>query len=163
MALSPDVSWREEHGSAALNRKFQGILPTGVYKGFELMDMGDGTVQVDTVDSIAVVESDEFSVTVRGDGESELFTIPPGQWIIAIQADYQVGASTSAHFVLVESLLDNQIGVGQVNNLNGRLTVNSIARINIQGKTTVDFGILSIDLGEIGVNRGGRTLDLGRI
>jgi hypothetical protein len=73
--LTPDIKWKEPYVSAGLNRKLAGVLPPGVYWGYEVAPAGGMLVRVwpgddpDYPDSVAVVDRDGYSVTVRQSGE----------------------------------------------------------------------------------------------
>ena len=73
--LTPDIRWKEPYVSAGLNRKLAGVLPAGVYWGYEVAPAGGLLVRVwpgddpDYPDSVAVADRDGYSVTVRQSGE----------------------------------------------------------------------------------------------
>ena len=65
--LRVDIAWYERYTSASLNQKFAGVIPVGVYKGFDVKP-GSGLnviVGSDTDDNMAVVERNNYSLTAR--------------------------------------------------------------------------------------------------
>lgn len=164
--LQPDVSWREQYASAALNRKFFGVIPVGVYRGYGVTDNGDGTVSLETANSVAVTESNGFSLTVTGTGEPERLAVPEGTWLLVIESTYVVGGVTEATAKLVTEIMPGHALVATITNVGGILTISMRPRLNLLssgGSDGLDFGELTIDLGEAGQNNGGELVDLGEL
>lgn len=73
--LVSDIRWREPYVSAGLNRKLAGVLQPGVYWGFEVAPAEGLAVRIwpgddpDYPESVAIVDRDGYSVTVRQSGE----------------------------------------------------------------------------------------------
>lgn len=82
MALKQQIGWREPYVSAGLNRKLAGVLPAGVYRGFEVVAKSGMTLEVkpnseDYPLSVAVVDRNGYNFTVTSD-ESENFAVTEG-------------------------------------------------------------------------------------
>lgn len=105
------VRWREQYGSSALNKKFAGIIPAGIYRGFNLSTSGSNntvTVAPDAtfLDHLAVYEtSDGWSLTFRNpDNTTYTLALTDASLlsqtvIITLFLDYQEGVVTSAQFI----------------------------------------------------------------
>ena len=163
--LHPDIQWREQYTSASLNRKLAGIIPTGVYRGFAVTENGNNTVTVDTLNGVAVCESNGYSLTVRGDGTPETLTVPDGGWKIVIRGSYAIGGPTTAVLMVVA---DDQPGDALVASARTENNVTQVAQepqVSLGGGTGgnggyLDFGEI-VDLGLINQNFGGENIDLG--
>ncbi|MCV6588686.1 MAG: hypothetical protein OIF57_06615 [Marinobacterium sp.] len=162
MTLSADISWKEQYGSAALNRKFYGVIPTGVYRGYSIQDAGNSAIIVNCEDSIAVVETNGMSLTIHGDGD-EILTAPEGRWSLVIHAEYHIGQATTARLDLINvPLNEGQLEIALIQNSNGNLQITPRPRTSLRGGVaSMDFGVLSLDLGEIGQQRSNVVLDQG--
>lgn len=163
--LHPDIQWREQYASAALNRKFAGIIPTGVYRGFTVTENGDNTVTVDTLNGVAVCESNGYSLTVRGDGTPEVLTVPEGGWKIVIRGSYSVGGITTAAFAVVADEQPGDALVASARTTNNVVEAAQEPAVSLGGSGGggggyLDFGEI-VDLGLINQNFGGETVDLG--
>ena len=98
-ALRQSVRWGERYVSSALNRKFAGILPAGIYHGFRIKPGGIMSVLVEhdaayPDRSVAVVERDGFSLTIVMDDPGYVDIPTAGVWYVVIEAFYietQVG------------------------------------------------------------------------
>lgn len=93
MSLYIDVSWREQYVSHALNRKFAGIMPVGVYHGFDCSVDAAGTVTVGEPDAsnVAIAEVGGHSVTVRMT-EPVTVSTTPEKPIVVVAPYYAIGA-----------------------------------------------------------------------
>lgn len=94
--LIADVQFNEPMTSAALNRKFFGIMPEGIYRGFNVVPAGGLTVSIgDDPVNVAVVNVDGFMLNVRGRRPVKL-EVPVGREVYAIiEANYAVGRQTT--------------------------------------------------------------------
>ena len=101
------MRFREPYTTDGLNRKFFGVVPPGVYRGFRLevdAGLGDRTVNVaadpETNDHLAVVAtSTGYGLTLRktgGDFLIDLSSYSSTTVIIALYSSYAVGATTSS-------------------------------------------------------------------
>lgn len=123
--LRQSVRWGEEYVSRALNLKFAGILPAGVYRGFKVLPGPGLSVEVghggEGAPSVAVVERDGYSLTIIMD-DGGLVEIPaPGEWKICLEAFYaptQQGyqrivarEKTEAHHIVLASASATDSGV----------------------------------------------------
>jgi hypothetical protein len=106
MALHIDISWREQYVSHALNRKFTGIIPTGVYRGFNPTVNAAGLVTVgeDGEEGIAVAETNGYSVTIRQEpGEPEAVQASSETPYIVLVPYYAIGVATRVSLSAVAS------------------------------------------------------------
>ena len=94
--LIADIQFNEPMTSAALNRKFFGIMPEGIYRGFNVVPAGGLTVSIgDDPVNVAVVNVDGFMLNVRGCRPIKL-EVPVGREVYAIiEANYAVGRRTT--------------------------------------------------------------------
>lgn len=101
------MRFREPYTTDGLNRKFFGVVPPGIYRGFRLevdAGLGDRTVNVaadpETNDHLAVVDtSTGYGLTVRktgGDFLVDLSAYSSTTVVIALYSSYAVGATTSS-------------------------------------------------------------------
>ena len=90
--LFQSVRWGENYVSRALNIKAAGIIPTGIYHGYQVKPCGDMAVLIDHDEdyprSVAVVERDAYSLTVIMDDPGKIAIPAPGDWFICIEAFY---------------------------------------------------------------------------
>lgn len=95
MSIYADVSWKEQYVSHALNRKFAGIMPVGVYAGFACAvdAAGQVTVGVAGTENTAIAEVGGYSVTIR---MTEPMTVAAtaADPVIVLAPYYVVGAPT---------------------------------------------------------------------
>lgn len=149
MALTQQIQWHEQYASHALNRKFAGIIPQGVYHGFVVTPLTGMSLSIapDVSEhplSVAVVERDGYSVTITSDAD-ETFTVPEGtegEWFLCLSAQYVLSATGTQEFVLVASA-----------SLEGYHVV--LARLTLPtGTTTITAGMIS------GTGRANVTLDM---
>lgn len=114
MTIQADVSWREQYVSHALNRKFTGIIPPGVYAGFDCSVTSDGNVTVGAASDqhVAVVEVNGYSITVRMDA-AEVVATSLAEPYIVIDANYAVGVATRVELQAVAVPAPHQIVLGR--------------------------------------------------
>lgn len=99
--LHADVQWREQYVSHALNRKFTGIIPTGIYQGFECFTDGYRvTIGEVGVENTAVIESHGYSITVRMT-EPEVIELTEKAPYAVIEARYQPNVATRVKLAAV--------------------------------------------------------------
>jgi hypothetical protein len=102
MPLTVDIKWREQYASSALNRKLAGVVDPGIYWGFAVEPGGGLNVRVyegadpDYPVSVAVVERDGYSMTVRLDTDETVAILSHGTWYVVLEGSYIVGQDTSA-------------------------------------------------------------------
>lgn len=113
--LRIDTAWRENYSGASMNRKLTGVVPTGIYSGFQVIIDAQHPLTVlvgDTVnESIAVVETQGYSLTTRMPaGMQKAIKITPGstQHII-IQVDYQHDQVSTVELVVTTTLTPNSV------------------------------------------------------
>jgi len=86
------VKFGERYVSSALNRKFAGIIETGVYHGFLVKPGGVGRVLItkdsDYPRSVAVVERGGYSLHISMDDDGYVDIPAAGEWYIVIEAFY---------------------------------------------------------------------------
>jgi hypothetical protein len=120
MPLIVDVKWREQYASHALNRKLAGVTDPGIYWGFVLAPGGGLSVAVsegadpDYPVSVAVVERDGYSLTVRLDTTETVAIASPGTWYVVLEASYIVGQDSAATLKAVASPADHHVVLGRV-------------------------------------------------
>ena len=96
-----DIQWREQYVSHALNRKFTGVIPTGVYQGFVCEPDGYRVkVGVQGEDNTAVAETHGYSVTIRMT-EPEFVEPTGAKPYVVLEARYQPGVATTAKLAAV--------------------------------------------------------------
>lgn len=96
LPLVADIQFLEPFSSEALNRKFLGIVPAGIYRGFGVTITGDNTIQIgdDSGKNTAIVERNGVAITVQGQHPVN-FTVPyDRQLAVVIEAIYQHGLIT---------------------------------------------------------------------
>ncbi|ACI98552.1 hypothetical protein [Rhodospirillum centenum] len=120
MPLTVDIKWREQYASSALNRKLAGVLDPGIYWGFAVAPGGGLNVRVfegadpDYPVSVAVVERDGYSMTVRLDTDETVPILAPGTWHIVLEGSYIVGQDTSAALKAVPSPAPHHVVLAKV-------------------------------------------------
>lgn len=122
MSIVADVSWRERYVSHALNRKFAGVIPTGIYQGFECAADSSGNVTVGAQggDNTAVAEVGNHSVTIRMD-EPETVKASAGEPYVVIAPYYAVGAPTRVSLKAVSAPEGGQVVLGRFNSDSGTM------------------------------------------
>jgi len=125
MAIQADISWREQYVSHALNRKFTGIIPIGVYQGFACTVDAAGAVTVgnDGVAGVAVAEVNGYSVTVRMDAPETVQTAPAAPYVVlvpyyaigvATRVDLQAVATPESHHLILTKAVQGSDGAWQL-------------------------------------------------
>lgn len=115
--LRQTVKFGERYVSSALNRKFEGILAPGIYRGFELKAGGVGKVLVTSGDydrSVAVVERDGYNITVTMDDAGYVAIPAAGEWFIVIEAMYIETQQGYERIVARERAEAHHIVIGKV-------------------------------------------------
>lgn len=116
--LRQTVRWTEQYVSAALNSKFAGVIPAGIYKGFELAPQGKMAVLVKHSDgygkSVAVVEREGYSVTAIMDDPCTVAIPAKGTWYICIEAYYNPKQAGYTRLVAREKTEDYHVILGTV-------------------------------------------------
>ncbi|GAB6035890.1 hypothetical protein JCM15519_04490 [Fundidesulfovibrio butyratiphilus] len=115
--LTPDIRWAEQYVSAGLNRKFAGVLPAGVVWGYEVDAPGGMLVRVwpgddpDYPDSVALVDRDGYSLTVRQSGEDtvDLTGRAGGTVFIVLEALYAPNQDTVTSLQAVTTPADHHV------------------------------------------------------
>jgi hypothetical protein len=109
-----DIAYGESYTSAALNKKLAGIMPTGVYWGFEVVPATGRQVKIypgenpDYPKNVVVVERNGYSLTGTSEGEY-LLAVPAGfngYVVVEIQYDHQF---TYSAVRLVETPLESHV------------------------------------------------------
>jgi hypothetical protein len=109
-----DVAWGESYTSAALNKKLAGVLPSGVYWGFEVVTAAGRKVKIYTGENpdypknVVIVERNGYSLTGVSEGEYLLDVAAGyvGYVVIEIQYDLQL---TYSAVKLVQTPLDTHV------------------------------------------------------
>ena len=121
MALTADVQWREQYASHALNRKLAGVIEPGIYWGFDVRPAGGLQIEVGLGDdpdypvSVAVVERDGYSLTVRLDTQEALDIPQAGQaYDVVLEASYVLGQQTDARLKVVPSAAAHHVRLARV-------------------------------------------------
>ena len=95
LILEQMVKYHEEYVSRALNTKFAGVLDPGVYKGFVVKPGGGLRVSIERDEdypfSVAVVERDGHSVTVKGADAGTVAVPVQGTHYVCLEAYYALG------------------------------------------------------------------------
>ena len=89
--LRQSVRWGERYVSSALNKKFAGIIPAGIYQGFHLRPAGPMLVEAyhgDEGRSVAIVERAGYSLTIIMEDPIAVRIPAPGEWFIVLEAFY---------------------------------------------------------------------------
>lgn len=113
MPVTVDIQWREQYTSHALNRKFAGVIPAGIYRGFDAVAFTDGTVIVGRNDQeagVAVMEVNGYSVTVRLEGR-ETVRVTSDRPYVVIDANYAIGVQTIGRIIAVAEPEPHQLVV----------------------------------------------------
>ena len=112
------VRWGEEYVSRALNGKFSGIIPAGIYHGFVLKPAGGLGILVDHEDgwprSVAVVERDGYSISVALDDPGVIQIPAPGTWFVCIEAFYSPSQQGYQRIVVREQAEPHHVVLGRV-------------------------------------------------
>lgn len=116
--LISDVSWREMYSSAALNRKFKGVIRPGIYAGFNVVS-GDGTLTVSSQGSAAIANvNSPSSKLIDGLGEYVLtihltkdvtLDVPIGENYLVMRVSYAIGSKTISEFLFLPEPAVNDV------------------------------------------------------
>lgn len=117
--LNSFVKWQERYASFGLNRKLAGILPPGVYWGFELAPGVGLRIKVaaevdDYPASVAVVEREGYSITLRMEDTVELECPGAGIWYPVLEAYYTPGQDTWQQLKLVTDPAEHHVVLGTI-------------------------------------------------
>ena len=115
-----DTCYGESYTSASLNKKLAGVLPTGVYWGFEVAPASGMQVKVypgpdpDYPKNVAVAERNGYSLTGTSEGEL-LVPVPAGfRGLLVLEMDYDHQLTRSA-IRLVETASEYHIVLAGLN------------------------------------------------
>lgn len=105
MALITDIQYLEPMGSEALNRKFFGVVPRGIYRGFKY-SLAGGLVLRIGADSVgtAIVERNNACLTVQNLKPVDLTVTAGFVGYLVLEAVYAVGTITKQ--VSTSSVID---------------------------------------------------------
>ncbi|WCH25176.1 hypothetical protein [Aeromonas salmonicida] len=108
LPLLADMQYLEPFGTDALNRKFHGIVPPGIYRGYQYSLPGAMKIAIGaTKNGVAVVEVGNWSINVHQVAPVEL-TVPKGfAGYLVLDATYGIGVVTKQ--VDANSLIDAAI------------------------------------------------------
>lgn len=137
--LTPDIQWREQYTSAALNRKFSGVTPPGVYAGFTITPVAGQNLKfkVNVNGGVAVVERDGYSITVHGSGiDEEVTAAATGTSYAVIEVFYGVSQTTTATLKVVTTKSAHHCVLGKF------IVTNGVAKLvaNSADNATIDCG-----------------------
>ncbi len=93
LPLIADVQYLEPYTSTALNRKFFGVIPKGIYRGFDVEPSGSNTLIVKAGGS-AAIEKDTYLITVHGQHDISLDIPHDISVYIVLDAEYEHGTVT---------------------------------------------------------------------
>ena len=95
LPLLADMQYLEPFGTDALNRKFHGIVPPGIYRGYQYSLPGAMKLAIGaTKNGVAVVEVGNWSINVHQVAPVEL-TVPAGfAGYVVLDATYGIGVVT---------------------------------------------------------------------
>ncbi|WP_235187455.1 hypothetical protein [Vibrio nigripulchritudo] len=105
--LRIDTAWRENYSGASMNRKFSGILPTGIYSGFQVTpDTGMQVKVSSNRENTAIVECNGFSLkaTMPATKSRSLTLAANKNYIIALKVHYQIGENSVVELLALDSL-----------------------------------------------------------
>ncbi|POW54578.1 hypothetical protein C3408_22235 [Candidatus Pantoea alvi] len=100
LALVADVQYHEPYSSAAINRKFRGILSPGFYSGFDPQPGGNLNLLITSADSTettgaaSVDVGDYYQITVRQQLDVTLSLSAGVSYAIILKAVYEQGTDT---------------------------------------------------------------------
>ena len=90
--LHQHVKFGEAYVSSALNQRFFGLFTPGIYRGFHVSPAGPMKVLIDHGDdecSIAIVERDNYSISIIMHDSGYVDIPAKGEWFVCIEASYQ--------------------------------------------------------------------------
>lgn len=118
LVLEQMVKYHEEYVSRALNTKFGGVLDPGVYKGFVVKPGGGLKVSIETDEdypmSIAVVERDGYSITVRASDAGTVDVPVQGSHYVCLEAYYALGQPGYQRVVFRATPEEHHVVLGKV-------------------------------------------------
>lgn len=95
LPLLADMQWLEPFGTDALNRKFHGIVPPGIYRGYQYSLPGAMKLAIGaTKNGVAVVEVGNWSINVHQVAKVELTVPAPFVGYVVLDATYGIGVVT---------------------------------------------------------------------
>lgn len=95
LPLLADLQYLEPFGTDALNRKFHGIVPPGIYRGYQYSLPGGMKIAIGaTGNGVAVVEIDNWSINVHQVAKVELTVPKPFAGYVVLDATYGIGVIT---------------------------------------------------------------------
>lgn len=125
--LSQSVRWGENYVSRALNIKSAGIIPAGVYHGFNVKPGGEMSVLIehdeDYPRSVAVVERDGYSLTVIMDDPGVIQIPAPGDWFVCIEAFYNSSQHGYQRIVARENVEGHHVVLASVKVAEGATSI----------------------------------------
>lgn len=126
--LSSFVKYKERYASFALNRKMAGVLTPGVYQGFEILpDTGMNVLISASHDdypaSVAVIEREGYSVTLRMDSSEILPVAGPGTWYPVLESYYTPGQDTYQQLKIVATPEPHHVVLGTITVPDGATSV----------------------------------------
>ncbi|MET4696657.1 hypothetical protein [Endozoicomonas lisbonensis] len=108
--LRVDTAWRENLSGATINRKFNRVIPAGVYQGFHVWPSDKGGFQVEVgginEDSVAVIDCGGFSLNSRmPEGVRKSITLTPGKaQFVVLEVDYRLKEVTMVTIKAVDEV-----------------------------------------------------------
>lgn len=115
--LRVDTAWRENYSGASMNQKLHGLLPKGVYSGFEVKPKSGLTVEVSGKDmNVAVIEVGTYSLTARMPQHvSKVVELKKGKTqYVVLEAQYALHQSTSVGIFVRDSVPENGVMLAKV-------------------------------------------------
>lgn len=115
-----DTCYGESYTSASLNKKLAGVLPTGVYWGFEVVPATGMQVKVypgpdpDYPKNVAVAERNGYSLTGTSEGELLVPVSAGFRGLLVLEMDYDHQLTRSA-VRLVETPMEHHIVLAELN------------------------------------------------
>lgn len=136
--LQSFVQWKERYASFGLNRKLAGVLTPGVYEGFELSPGGGMNLLISAAEdypaSVAVIEREGYSVTVRMDSSASIPVPSAGTWYPVIEAYYTPGQETHQQLKVVATPEEHHVVLGRVVVPSGATEIET-SHISEEGRT----------------------------
>lgn len=156
MSLKQQIEWREPYVSRGLNQKLCGILPFGIYRGFDVVPGGGMTLNIVPESgyplSVGVVDRNGYNFTITGDS-LETYTIANGTsgvWFLCIDAEYIVSGGGYNTFVFVQEagIEDTMLVLCRVT-IPGGTTVITAPMIDYTRRTTASLYVDGVTIGEV--------------
>jgi hypothetical protein len=138
MGLQQSVSFRAERTSVALNRKFAGIIPAGVYYGFNIKPAGGMNISLEADEdypaNVAVIDRNGYSITLT-DQDNTTYSVPStGECYVCIQAIYLPDAHGEQSIVFCSAPEKHHVVLGKLKIPSGT-TVITADMISEDGRT----------------------------